>query len=279
MLEHKLIHTADRLSDKIVSLSDAQHLTKVEVEQETSLVNTLVTDANSDVTSEKEWTNIIPLVYQVGRQTFMGVELEVAPGALVPREETELLGATAVRVLSERGSGQRAIDMCCGSGNLACGVASAIADLSLWASDLTDGTVQLARRNVELLGLSSRVFVGQGDLFAGLSGLALEGTIDVVVCNPPYISTSRLAEDRAYLLDNEPREAFDGGPYGLSIHQRVIKEALLFLKPGGWLLFEIGLGQEQQLTQLFRRFKAYGQVQFINDATDTPRVALAQRIG
>ncbi len=228
---------------------------------------------------ENEWAKGIPLVYQVGWQTFMGVELEVAPGALVPREETELLGATAVKVLNERGFGQRAIDMCCGSGNLACGVASAISDLKLWASDLTDSTVQLARRNVESLGLSSRVLVGQGDLFTGIFGLSLEGTIDLVLCNPPYISTSRLAKERAYLLDNEPREAFDGGPYGLSIHQRVIKEALPFLKPDGWLLFEIGLGQEKQLSQLFKRFQAYGEVQFVNDVTGAPRVVLAQRKG
>jgi HemK-like putative methylase len=169
--------------------------------------------------------------------------------------------------------------MCCGSGNLACGVAAAICDLQVWASDLTDETVQLSRRNVDRLKLSSRVRVSQGDLFAGLAGLHLEGSIDVVICNPPYISEARLASDRAHLLEHEPREAFDGGPYGLSIHQRVIKEALPFLKPDGWLLFEMGLGQEQQLSFLFRRAKAYGDVQFINDAAGAPRVAFAQRQG
>jgi release factor glutamine methyltransferase len=211
-------------------------------------------------------------------QRFMDVDLEVAPGALVPRAETELLGQTAVQILQARGDRQRAIDMCCGSGNLACGVAAAIDDVQMWASDLTDETVQLAERNVARLGLSSRVQVRQGDLFAGLADLGLEGTIDVMICNPPYISTSRLAGDRAYLLEHEPREAFDGGPYGLSIHQRVIKEGLPFLKPDGWLLFEIGLGQEKQLEQLFRRSKAYRTVQFVNDA-DVPRVVLAQRQG
>lgn len=218
------------------------------------------------------------MIDQMSVQRFMDVDLEVAPGALVPRAETELLGQTAVQILQARGDRQRAIDMCCGSGNLACGVAAAIDDVQMWASDLTDETVQLAERNVVRLGLSSRVQVRQGDLFAGLTDLGLEGTIDVMICNPPYISTSRLAGDRAYLLEHEPREAFDGGPYGLSIHQRVIKEGLPFLKPDGWLLFEIGLGQEKQLEQLFRRSKAYRTVQFVNDA-DVPRVVLAQRQG
>ncbi len=218
------------------------------------------------------------MIDQMSFQRFMDVDLEVAPGALVPRAETELLGHTAVNIIQARGQGQRAIDMCCGSGNLASGVAAAISDVQMWASDLTNETVQLAQRNVDRLGLSSRVQVHQGDLFGGLTGLGLEGTIDVIICNPPYISTSRLAGDRAYLLEHEPREAFDGGPYGLSIHQRVIKEGLAFLKPDGWLLFEIGLGQEKQLEQLFRRSKVYPIVQFVHDA-DVARVVFAQRQG
>jgi HemK-like putative methylase len=213
---------------------------------------------------------------QQGLKTFMGLELEWAPGALIPRQETELLGAKAVEILNSRGSNQIAIDMCCGSGNLACGVASAISSLHVWASDLTDSCVQLAQRNVERLGLTSRVFVRSGDLFSGLSGLSLEDKIDVIICNPPYISIPRLAGDRAYLLEHEPREAFDGGVYGLSIFQRVIREAIPFLKPDGWLLFEIGEGQEKQVAQLFRRARAYSEAQFVNDA-DTPRVAFAQR--
>jgi release factor glutamine methyltransferase len=218
------------------------------------------------------------MIDQISSQRFMDIDLAIAPGALVPRAETELLGQTALQILQARGDHQRAIDMCCGSGNLACGVAAAIDDVQIWASDLTDETVQLAARNVARLVLSSRVQVHQGDLFAALADRGLEGTIDVIICNPPYISTARLAGDRAYLLEHEPREAFDGGPYGLSIHQRVMKEGLPFLKPDGWLLFEIGLGQEKQLEQLFRRSKAYHPVQFVN-AADVPRVVLAQRRG
>lgn len=218
------------------------------------------------------------MAYELGFQTFMGIELELASGVLVPRPETELLGTTAVNILELRGPNQVVIDMCCGAGNLACGVATAVPDIQVWACDLTDNTVQLARRNVDRLGLSSRVTVRQGDLFASLSGLSLEGNVDVILCNPPYISTSRLAGDRAHLLDREPREAFDGGPYGLSIHQRVVKEALPFLKSDGWLLFEIGEGQDKQVAQLFRRAKAYDEAQFVNDA-EIPRVVFAQKNG
>jgi release factor glutamine methyltransferase len=216
--------------------------------------------------------------YQAGRVSFMGVELTVAPGALVPRPETELLGATAVATLRDLAA-PRVIDMCCGSGNLACGLAHALPAATVFASDLTDDCVAVARRNVAALGLGARVTVAQGDLFAGLAGLGLEGTIDAVVCNPPYISTGRLAKDRASLLEHEPREAFDGGPYGLSIHQRVIKDAPAFLKPGGWLLFEIGLGQDRQVRLLFERGRIYDEPRVASDAQGRPRVMYARHGG
>ena len=216
--------------------------------------------------------------YRSGRIEFMGVSLLAAPGALVPRHETEILGRTALRLLKERGPTPRAIDMCCGSGNLACALAVQLPSLSVIAADLTDGTVELARRNVAQLNLGDRVQVLQGDLFSALTPLsAPPPVVDVVVCNPPYISTGRLEKDRALLLEHEPREAFDGGPYGLSIHQRVLKEALPFLAPDGWVAFEFGAGQERQLELLFGRAKAYGPVHFEKDLSGAPRVAYAQK--
>jgi release factor glutamine methyltransferase len=204
---------------------------------------------------------------------FMDVELLVERGVLVPRAETELLGATALEVAPESA---RIIDMCCGSGNLACALASRFLNSRVWASDLTEACVSLARRNAAHVGVAGRVTVVQGDLFAGLKGL--EGTIDLIVCNPPYISQAKLAGERAVLLENEPREAFDGGPYGLSIHQRVVREALPFLKPGGWLLFEIGLGQDRQVKMLFERTRAYQDLRTVANAAGEVRVIGARKI-
>lgn len=219
----------------------------------------------------------IPLAYVTGRETFMGLTLLTDEGALVPRAETELLARTAIGLLA--GEDRRVIDMCCGSGNLACAIAHHVRHARVWASDLTEGCTSLARRNVAQLGLADRVSVVQGDLFGGLAGMSLEGTIDAVVCNPPYISQGKLATDRAELLKFEPREAFDGGPYGLSIHQRVIRDTLSFLKPEGALMFEIGLGQERQVRALFERSKGYGPVQSVSDADGNARVVWARKAG
>jgi release factor glutamine methyltransferase len=204
---------------------------------------------------------------------FMDVELLVERGVIVPREETELLGATALEVARDHA---RIIDMCCGSGNLACALASRLPHARLWASDLTDACVALARRNAVHTGVAERVTVVQGDLFSGLKGL--EGSIDLIVCNPPYISQAKLAGERAVLLENEPREAFDGGPYGLSVHQRVVREALPFLKPGGWLLFEIGLGQDRQVKILFDRTRAYEDLRLVANAAGEVRVVGARKL-
>lgn len=219
-----------------------------------------------------------PLPYLTGQTRFMGVEVFIAAGALIPRAETELLGRTALEILdSDHPSEPRVIDMCCGSGNLTCALATMRPAVRVWASDLTDGAVAVARRNVAHLGLGSRVVVAQGDLFGPLAGLGLEGTIDIVVCNPPYISTGKLSKERADLLSHEPREAFDGGPYGVSIFQRVIRDAIAFLRPGGHLLFEIGAGQDRQVTLLFNRAGSYDEICAKADADNTPRVVVGRK--
>ena len=202
---------------------------------------------------------------------FLGVVIETGPGALIPRAETELLGRTAMAKL---GGGRTIVDVCCGTGNLACAIATLIADVRGWALDLTDGAVALARANVSRLALGDRITVAQGDLFAPL-GDAMRGSVDVVVCNPPYISTAKLAT-RADLAD-EPREAFDGGPYGVTIHQRVAREALALLRPGGWLVMEHGVGQDRQVKIAVERARGYDAIEVIPDQDGAPRVIAARR--
>ncbi len=211
-------------------------------------------------------------------QRFMNIVLELAPDVLVPRQETELLGANAVAILSAGPPESVVVDMCCGSGNLALSIATEVPSARTWAADLTDSTVALARRNAERLAVQDRVVIRQGDLFGALEGEGLTGVVDMVVCNPPYISTGRLESESAHLLEAEPREAFDGGPYGISILQRVIRDAADFLKPGGWLLFEFGERQDRQVAALIARSKVYAPVTFASNEDGTPRVALARKL-
>jgi len=206
--------------------------------------------------------------------TFLGIDFEVTGAVLRPREETELLGRAAQEILADVAGAPRCIDMCCGSGNLAIALAKHRNDAHVWASDLTDGAVASARLNVDRHHVGARVTILQGDLFAPMAEAGLEGTVDLIVANPPYISTSRLLEgDRSHLLQHEPREAFDGGPYGIAVHMRLISEAPAFLKSGGWLGFEFGLGQDRQIAALLKRARAMGEpVWYANGAGENRAV-------
>jgi len=111
--------------------------------------------------------------------------------------------------------------MCCGVGNLSVAIARAVPAARVWASDVTEACVRTTRRNIVAHDLSERVAVCRGDLFEALAGLGLEGSIDLVVCNPPYISSGRLATDRAHLLADEPRRRFSGTGDFAHTHQVV----------------------------------------------------------
>lgn len=223
----------------------------------------------------------IPLAQLLGETEFMGLTLYEEPGVFVVRKETELLGARAAGFLREAAAKSvgevRFVDVGCGTGNLTCGIGSSVPEARGWSSDINPTSSQLTRRNVERTLLGDRVKVFCGDLFAPFAGEGILGTIDVVVCNPPYIATSRLETDRSHLLLHEPREAFDGGPYGLSMHQRLIKEALEYLRPGGHLLFEFGVGQERQVKILFERSRAYDEIDFAINEVGEARVGIGRK--
>lgn len=208
---------------------------------------------------------------------FMGLELSLKGSVLAPRAETELLARRAIEMLAATGdAAPLVIDMCCGSGNVGLSIANAIAGARLLAADLTEDTCDTARENAARLGLSDRVTVCRGDLFGALDGMMAERKAAMIVCNPPYISTGRLEGESAHLLESEPREAFDGGPYGISIQQRLVRDAPAFLKSGGLLLFEFGVGQERQAQSLLKRSRAFECLDFAEDAEARPRVAVAR---
>jgi release factor glutamine methyltransferase len=212
-----------------------------------------------------------------GTTTFLDLTFEVAPGALVPRPETELLARIAIASLRSREGAPTVIDMGCGSGNLACAIALALPTAKVFASDIAAAAVEVTRRNAARLGVADRVAAFEGDLFAALPD-NLRGNVDAVVANPPYISTGKLDSERAELLAHEPREAFDAGPYGLTLHQRIVADALGYLRPGGLLACEFGLGQERQLRIVVERSRGYHGLAFHQNDAGAPRALTAQRL-
>lgn len=213
------------------------------------------------------------------RQRFLGIDLMTRGDVLIPREETELLGREAIAILRALSlesplREQRMIDMGCGSGNLACAAAVAVPRTRVWASDISEPCALLTRANVVHHSLQDWIQVTEGDLFAPLAARGLEGTMDMVVMNPPYIPSTSLESSHSSLLRNEPREAFDGGPYGISVFLRLLQEAPPFLRKGGHLLFEFGLGQAKIVQALVERTHLNVDARYVSDARGEARAAV-----
>ncbi|MBX3621416.1 MAG: peptide chain release factor N(5)-glutamine methyltransferase [Rhizobacter sp.] len=220
----------------------------------------------------------VPLAHLSGRQRFMGLEMLAGKDALIPRRETELLGQAALerlREIASRVPQPMVLDVCTGSGNLALALAAHVPEARVFGADLSPEAVALARRNAEHLGLASRVEWRCGDLLAPYDAPAFLGQVDLLTCNPPYISSQKVDTMATEISSYEPRLAFDGGPLGVRILQRLIREAPRYLKPGGWLAFEVGHGQGPAVHKRLLASGAYGQTVPVHDAQGEIRALLA----
>ena len=222
----------------------------------------------------------IPLAHLSGRQRFMGLEMLAGKDALIPRRETELLGHAALELLHGMAPGAEAlqvVDVCTGSGNLALSFAHHAPRALVFAADLSAEAVSLARRNAEHLSLQTRVEFRVGDLLEPFNAPEFHGQVDLLVCNPPYISSQKVDAMAGEISGFEPRLAFDGGPLGVRILQRLIREAPAYLKKGGWLAFEVGLGQGPAVLKRLQAAGAFSEHRSVSDAQGEIRVLLAAR--
>jgi release factor glutamine methyltransferase len=217
-----------------------------------------------------------PLAYLTQRQSFLGLEMVADRGALIPRPETEILGQAVIDLLDivARDRGPVVVDVCTGGGNLAAVIATSRDDAVVWATDISAAALRVARRNLTLLGLTQRVLLRQGDLLDALDD-RLERAVDLVVCNPPYLSDARRSSMPAEINDHEPREAFDGGPLGLRIIQRLVHQAPTYLRPGGWLAFEVGAGQGPSVAAWLRRSGRFTALTSVPDPQGEIRALIA----
>jgi len=221
-----------------------------------------------------------PLAHLTGRQRFMGMEMLTGSGALIPRKETELLAGAAVdaaRRVAATVSQPLMVDVCTGSGNVALAVAHHVPTVRVFAADLSLEAVELARQNARHLGLQNRVHFESGDLLQPFDTPAFHGRVDVLTCNPPYISTAKVGQMAGEISGHEPRLAFDGGPFGVAILMRLLEQAPRFLRDGGWLVFEVGLGQGGTLARRMEKGGGYRMVRPLQDSKGDIRAILAQR--
>jgi len=210
----------------------------------------------------------VPLEYVVGRATFMGLLLHCTPDTLIPREETELLAGVALACIEEMqadGDELTIMDIGTGSGNIAVSLALNSEKTKIMAADISPEAVAMAQKNVAEFDLQDRVELHCGDLFAPFQGSGIEGTVDIVVCNPPYLPSSTLDKLAPEIIDYEPKVALDAGTYGLDIFRRLIADALTMLRPLG-------------VTRLLNRNGGYQDIQYFYDGEQV-RVISAKKTG
>ena len=214
-----------------------------------------------------------PLAYLLGQWDFHGMTLRVTPAVLIPRDDTEVVTGMAIARARYLERNPRVLDLCCGSGCIGLAIARSTADARVTLGDLSRPALQVARQNVRDLGLSGRVTCLPVD--AKQPASAFLGQFDMIVSNPPYVTRADMAGLDRSVRCYEPAMALDGGEDGLDFYRAIILNFGPAVKPGGWLLFEFGMGQENAVGQMLAA-AGFENLVFRADTGGIPRAVMAR---
>ncbi len=189
-----------------------------------------------------------PVAYITGAWEFYGLPMLITPDVLIPRMDTELLVDAAKELLNGRKMDARILDLCCGSGCIACALGHELPAARIVAVDLSAKALEVARKNIAANRLSSRAICIQAD--ATTSPPMSMGQFDLIISNPPYVRSADMKKLDRSVRDFEPSWALDGGKDGLKVYKAIIKYWKSLLRPGAYLLFEVGEGQAESVKEM-----------------------------
>jgi len=192
-----------------------------------------------------------PLQYITGHQEFYSLDFVVTPDVLIPRPETEFLVERVIKLVEEsKKETPLIVDVGTGSGCIAVAVATQLPGARLIATDVSRAALEVARSNAERHYVAERIEFLAGDLLEPLAGLKLEGSVDVIASNPPYVNEGRPELIQREVRDWEPPEALFAGADGLEFYRRLLAYSLRYLKPEGYVVFEIGYTQLDPISDI-----------------------------
>ncbi len=215
-----------------------------------------------------------PTQYITGHQEFWGLDLLVSPAVLIPRPETEHVVETVLELVKEycfAGPGRiRLLDVGTGSGCIALALASELPQTEIHACDISEEALEIARINAARLALGGRVLFRKSDLLAVYAG----EKFDFIISNPPYVGEADADKVQKQVREFEPKIAVFSGHEGLDIYRRLIPQALEHLRPGGWLVAEIGYSEEEKVRALLTD---WADIRVTPDLQGIPRVIAARK--
>ena len=206
-----------------------------------------------------------PLAYIIGNTEFFGRVFETKEGVLIPRPETELLVEEVLKIAKNMGA-EKILDIGTGSGAIAISLAFET-NAKLVAVDISDGAIEIANKNAKTLGADVEII--KSDLFE-----KIDEKYDIIVSNPPYIKTAVLSTLDREVRDHEPILALDGGEDGLDFYRKIIENAPKYLKDDGYVAFEIGFDQAEDLKRLLK--KDFENINVIKDYNKHDRIVIAK---
>lgn len=207
-----------------------------------------------------------PIQYIIGLADFMGEKFLVNKDVLIPRDETELLVRKAIGIIKENNF-KMVLDMCTGSGCITCMIAK-LTNSQAMGVDISTEAIHTAFKNMEKFGLYNRAIFRKSDIY---SKIREDEKFDLIVSNPPYIPPKEketIQEEVSY----EPDLAlYTTDEKGLAFYEKIIKDAPKFLNKGGYLMFELGIGQSTSVAQLMKK-AGFENIKVLKDLANIDRV-------
>ena len=218
-----------------------------------------------------------PLQYITGRQEFWGLDFNVTPDVLIPRPETELVVESALKIIRPARREVLVVDLSTGSGCIAVSLAKESDTVRIFATDTSERALAVAKGNARNHNVSDRIRFLEGDLFGPLVELDLQGRVDLIVSNPPYVRSGDVPALQPEVRDFEPQLALTAGPEGTEIQQRISDAAPGFLRQGGSLVMEMGQGQSEPLIGIVNDSCKYKVPEILQDLAGIERVIIARK--
>lgn len=191
-----------------------------------------------------------PLAYIFGEWEFFGMKLHITRDVLIPRDDTVAVAELAIKRALFLPQNPRVLDLCTGSGCIGLAVANRVKDARVTLGDVSQAALRVAKQNVTAQQLSGRVSCVQTDIRQPAA--AFLGKFDMIVANPPYVTSAEMLTLEPSVRDYEPHLALDGGADGLDCYRAILDNFTSALQPGGVVCFEHGLGQEDAVAALLK---------------------------